>query len=152
MWKTFCTLEIYGDPVPKSLVNHGSRIANSPKTKQAMNRRILLIKNYIIKKSLKVIKTKPIALEITYYSKRPKTLQVDSAPTGAIYKTTKPDIDNLTKLLLDCCTQAGLWGDDCQIVHTVIRDMYVPLNQNPKTVIQLWTGDKNETSPFTPSN
>lgn len=150
MWKTFCTIEIYGDPVPKSLVNQGSRIANSPKTKQAMSRRILLIRNYIVKHKLKTIKNSPIALEITYYSKRPKSLQNNSVPSEAIYKVTKPDIDNLTKLLLDCCTQAQLWTDDCQIVHTVIRDMYTPLNQSPKTVIQLWTGDKNETNAFSP--
>lgn len=33
------------------------------------------------------------------------------------FKPTKPDIDNLQKLLLDCMTQTGFWKDDQQIVR-----------------------------------
>lgn len=31
------------------------------------------------------------------------------------YKPTRPDLDNMEKLLLDCMTQAGFWEDDSQI-------------------------------------
>lgn len=30
-------------------------------------------------------------------------------------KTTKPDTDNMIKLLKDCMTQAGFWYDDAQV-------------------------------------
>ena len=32
------------------------------------------------------------------------------------WKTTRPDTDNMEKLLLDCMTQAGFWLDDAQVV------------------------------------
>lgn len=31
------------------------------------------------------------------------------------WKTTKPDTDNLIKLLKDCMTRAGFWHDDSQV-------------------------------------
>lgn len=31
------------------------------------------------------------------------------------YKTTKPDTDNMVKLLKDCMTRAGFWTDDSQV-------------------------------------
>ena len=144
MWKEFTRIEMFGEPVPKSLVNHGNRIANSPKTKQAMERRKVLIRNHRNRNSLKQIKGLPIALKVFYYHSRPKRLLTAKVPSGAIYKTTKPDLDNLTKLLLDCCTQAELWGDDCQVCFTEIHDLYVELNTSPKTVIIIMTGDKYE--------
>lgn len=33
------------------------------------------------------------------------------------WKTTKPDVDNMTKLLLDCMTDVGFWNDDAQVVR-----------------------------------
>lgn len=35
--------------------------------------------------------------------------------TGWSWKTTKPDTDNLIKLLKDCMTRAGFWNDDAQV-------------------------------------
>ena len=32
------------------------------------------------------------------------------------WKTTRPDTDNMEKLLLDCMTKAGFWLDDSQVV------------------------------------
>lgn len=31
------------------------------------------------------------------------------------YKTTRPDLDNMEKLLKDCMTDAGFWHDDSQV-------------------------------------
>ena len=31
------------------------------------------------------------------------------------FKTTRPDLDNMQKLLLDCMTDAGFWLDDAQV-------------------------------------
>lgn len=40
------------------------------------------------------------------------------------WKTTKPDCDNLVKLILDCMTNLGFWHDDAQIARLVIRKTY----------------------------
>lgn len=40
------------------------------------------------------------------------------------YKTTKPDIDNMLKLFLDCCTALGYWKDDALIVSLVAEKFW----------------------------
>ena len=46
----------------------------------------------------------------------------DSAPSWHI---VKPDRDNLDKVVLDCLTRAGFWGDDCQVCWGEIEKRYV---------------------------
>ena len=36
------------------------------------------------------------------------------------WKTTRPDTDNLEKLLKDCMTRCGFWNDDAQVVYEVV--------------------------------
>lgn len=36
------------------------------------------------------------------------------------YKITKPDTDNMTKLLKDCMTKKGFWKDDAQVAYEVL--------------------------------
>lgn len=52
------------------------------------------------------------------YPHAAKTLkQAGRSGLVAIPKTTRPDLDNLSKLLLDAATGAGYWVDDSQIVE-----------------------------------
>lgn len=37
----------------------------------------------------------------------------------APYKITKPDTDNMIKLLKDCMTKAGFWKDDAQVASEI---------------------------------
>ena len=39
--------------------------------------------------------------------------------TGWAWKTTKPDTDNLIKMLKDCMTRAGFWRDDAQVASEI---------------------------------
>lgn len=36
------------------------------------------------------------------------------------YRTTKPDTDNLQKLLKDCMTAAGFWKDDALVAEEIV--------------------------------
>lgn len=38
-----------------------------------------------------------------------------------IWKVTRPDVDNLMKLMQDCMTRTGYWEDDSQIVDLRVR-------------------------------
>ena len=40
------------------------------------------------------------------------------------WKTTKPDTDNLQKLLKDCMTKLGYWKDDAQVVSEIIEKFW----------------------------
>lgn len=37
------------------------------------------------------------------------------------WRVTRPDTDNLNKLLKDCMTQIGFWRDDAQVVREIIE-------------------------------
>lgn len=41
------------------------------------------------------------------------------------WRTTKPDTDNLQKLLKDCMTRCGYWKDDAQVVREVVEKRWV---------------------------
>ena len=42
------------------------------------------------------------------------------------YKTTKPDTDNMIKLLKDCMTRSSFWADDAQIACEITEKFVVP--------------------------
>ena len=37
------------------------------------------------------------------------------------WRVTKPDTDNLQKLLKDCMTRCGFWEDDAQVVREIVE-------------------------------
>lgn len=41
------------------------------------------------------------------------------------YKDTRPDIDNIQKLLLDCMTDLGFWKDDGQVASMIVEKFWV---------------------------
>lgn len=41
------------------------------------------------------------------------------------WRDTKPDTDNLQKLLKDCMTATGFWADDCQVVREIVEKIWV---------------------------
>lgn len=40
------------------------------------------------------------------------------------YRTTKPDTDNLQKLLKDCMTVAGFWKDDALVCSEIVEKFW----------------------------
>lgn len=40
------------------------------------------------------------------------------------YKTTKPDVDNMVKLLHDCMTKCGFWKDDSEISSMIVEKFW----------------------------
>lgn len=43
------------------------------------------------------------------------------------YRTTKPDTDNLNKLLKDCMTECGFWKDDCLVASEIIEKFWAEI-------------------------
>ena len=43
------------------------------------------------------------------------------------YKCTKPDTDNLQKLLKDCMTDVGFWKDDCLVCREIVEKFWAEI-------------------------
>lgn len=50
----------------------------------------------------------------------------DKAKLKQLWKTTRPDTDNMVKILKDELTHAGVWNDDAQVVEENVKKMWVP--------------------------
>jgi len=57
------------------------------------------------------------------------------------YKTSKPDTDNLQKILKDCMTFCGFWEDDSQVVREIIEKRWA---KEPGIVIGVFDANSNE--------
>lgn len=53
------------------------------------------------------------------------------------WKVTRPDTDNMIKLMKDCMTEAGFWKDDSQVCMEVVSKTWVPEDE-ACTRIQLY--------------
>ena len=85
----------------------------------------------------------PVALGVVWLFPRPKknkTRSEGAARSGSkagpksrgndTWKVTKPDTDNLIKLLKDEMTNAGWWHDDAQVVIERSMKMYAPVKED----------------------
>jgi len=80
-----------------------------------------------------------VKVDCTFYLQRPKSHYRTGKFAGMLkdtmldkYHTSKPDRDNLDKLVLDSLT-GYIWKDDSQVVTGVIRKEYA--DHRPETVI-----------------
>ena len=83
--------------------------------------------------------TGPIKLSVTFCHKRPQRLNRKSDTLARIPKTTKPDIDNLIKMVMDVLTNAEVWVDDNQVVSVTAEDWYCSKQEEPHTQWRIYT-------------
>lgn len=43
------------------------------------------------------------------------------------YRITKPDTDNLQKMLKDCMTMCGFWKDDCLVASEIVEKFWAEI-------------------------
>lgn len=51
------------------------------------------------------------------------------------YKISKPDTDNLQKMLKDCMTKLGFWKDDAQVALEIVEKFWA---DRPGLYIEVW--------------
>lgn len=56
-----------------------------------------------------------------------------------MWKITRPDTDNLNKLLKDCMTKTGFWEDDRIVCREIIEKFWADLPGIYIRVTELWT-------------
>ena len=59
--------------------------------------------------------TGPLALHATWLYPAGKSHKAGT------WRVTRPDTDNIEKLLKDCMTKCGFWKDDAQVVHETVE-------------------------------
>ena len=63
-------------------------------------------------------------------------------PMPAELKTTKPDVDNALKAILDAATKAGVWRDDAQVASVVVEKWICSGDGRPRvelTISDVWS-------------
>jgi len=69
----------------------------------------------------------PLSLELTFLLKRPGRLMRKKDTDGVVSHVASPDIDNLTKAVMDALTDSGrVWFDDCQVQDLHVYKRYAP--------------------------
>ena len=59
----------------------------------------------------------PLELRVTFTLVRPATVK-------RAMPHVRPDLDKLVRSTMDALTDAGVWGDDCQVVRIVTAKLY----------------------------
>ncbi len=113
--KLIIPVEPRGKQRPRVVTRNGRVIAYTP-GQTAMTEQ--LIRAYLSQDKTYFERDIPISLKVTFYLVRPK-----SCPKKRILPVTRPDIDNLEKLVLDACNKF-LWADDSQITTMMSRKRY----------------------------
>lgn len=55
------------------------------------------------------------------------------------WKVTRPDLDNMQKLLKDCMTDAGFWHDDAQVARETAEKVWA---EDEGIFVKIWELDK----------
>lgn len=87
----------------------------------------------------------PVALHVRAVASRPQRLRKKNSPPGRIWRTTKPDGDNVLKCVGDALVKAGVVVDDTRIVVQTVESLFAALDEGPCVEVILgaageWSG------------
>lgn len=85
----------------------------------------------------------PVSLDITFYMPIPKSTSKRKKRqmlNGVCFHMVKPDIDNLSKFLLDCLNEI-VFEDDAQVIELRTKKVY---SENPGTLVRIFPKEQME--------
>tara|TARA_R100001129_G_scaffold69966_2_gene47710 strand:- start:18806 stop:19234 length:429 start_codon:yes stop_codon:yes gene_type:complete len=77
----------------------------------------------------------PIRVAVVFVFERPKRLMRKKDPQGRVWKTTRSDVDNCLKALLD--GMAGLWSDDAVVCDVRAEKYYAAKGEKPHAAVMI---------------
>ena len=139
-WVLLDTIMIPGEPIAKGRPRVTSTHTYTPKkTKDAQRHIVKHIKEKCAnRKDWPFEYANPIYLEMYFYHKRPQRLLRKKDTSLTIPKETKPDLDNLVKLIKDALNDSGYWADDKHNTTILADKMYVAKGEEPRTDIFIY--------------
>lgn len=78
----------------------------------------------------------PVRCTIHSIKPRPKSTP-KSADPGLLPCPVKPDADNVSKMVKDCCTDARVWHDDAQVVDLRVYCFYAEVDGDPRVIVEV---------------
>lgn len=122
---------IPGAPQPWSRARYNGKTGRFYKSDTEQNYRAKVVGYFRAAKGFELIG--PLAVELTFYMPRPKTVK-------NVWACTRPDIDNLQKIIADSLNGLA-YKDDCQIVNSIAQKIYHEVGGEPRTVVRIWEID-----------
>lgn len=110
-----------------------------PPTVTAQEHRVQVVNGHVVVYEPAKLKDARMKLEANLIAHRPETAITDGVrltvkwlfpiPNGSKhyngeYRITKPDTDNLNKLLKDCMTRVGYWKDDALVCSEICEKFW----------------------------
>jgi Holliday junction resolvase RusA-like endonuclease len=143
-----CWLEIPVEP-PKSTHQSALRVLKSKSGRMFVGKMknnkasqwLTLIRPHLIKAKPPFPAEGAVRVHIKFYYTCPKYLLPKINKCKILVKTTKPDLDNSVKSLLDELTKLGWWLDDSQIWSITIEKYW---SLTPKVCLHYDTKTNNE--------
>lgn len=79
----------------------------------------------------------PVRVDEIFYLPRPQRLYRRRDPDGPVVCTSRPDRDNLDKLILDALKTAGYFRDDAQVCDGYPRKLYHAKTGKPGAAVRV---------------
>lgn len=135
MWRLVANNTIELDPVAMGRPRYYNGRVLTPKSSARYMKTVIPLLQYQL---VKQIYDTAIKIEVIYFFRRPARLKKKSLEQVKVLKTTKPDLDNLNKMLLDCMQKAELFPDDKQVTILHSEKYYCGEHDTPKTIYKIY--------------
>lgn len=134
MWKSIHTGLIAGPPVAmgRPRLARSGHAYTPPKSREYMQHAIDTITNDW--GDAPPLANMPLKLCVQFIHRRPARIK----GPGRVLKTTKPDIDNLIKMVMDAISKSGVWVDDNLVVEIQATDYYANAYEPPHTMYTIY--------------
>jgi Holliday junction resolvase RusA-like endonuclease len=81
----------------------------------------------------------PVGVDLEIVVNRPGRLTRKKDPHHRLLCVSKPDVDNVAKLILDAVVKAGVITDDTRVADLRVRKMYAAIGEMPHVRLTLFT-------------
>ena len=132
------TFDVYGRPAPQGSKRYvggnraqGGRFIEASKYLPAWRKAVTSTAVAIMEDEGWETCTDPVTLEVIFYLERPATISREKRP----WPIKPPDLDKLIRSVADSCSDAGVWGDDDQVVHVIAWKCYADTREPGATVV-----------------